>query len=285
MSSFGTTQQLRANSGILLLMDLGLAQKIVLITGSYRGTGREMAKLFASEGAHVLVHGFDQASAEVVANEIVADGGTARAVSGDLLTNDGAEELVRAAGPVDVLIANYGIAERGSWFGESTNDDAWFESYNKNVLSAVRLIRLCTPAMRSAGWGRIVMLGTVGTVRPGTRQPQYYAAKGALPAITTSLAKELSGTGITVNLVSPGIIATDEVRDRFTKRAEQLGRPTDWPSVQQLISEEFMAVYTSRITEPRDVAALVAFVASEQASCITGVNYRIDGGASDAVTV
>jgi 3-oxoacyl-[acyl-carrier protein] reductase len=265
-------------------MDLGLHGRTVLITASYRGTGRGIARVFAAEGANVIVHGFDLESAEVVAAEWRAAGGSARAVAGDLLTDAGADELMNDVGPVDILIANYGVAEGGSWFGESTDEAAWFDSYNKNVLAAVRLVRRCTPSMRAQQWGRIVLLGTVGSLRPGTRQPQYYAAKAALPAITTSLAKELSGTGITVNLVSPGIIATDEVRERFTARAAKLGKPTDWESVQRLIFEEFMDMPTKRVPFPEDVGNLVAFLASDRAASISGANYRIDGGSADAVT-
>ncbi len=265
-------------------MDLGLAGKTVLVTASFRGTGRGIVRVLAHEGANVIVHGFDLGSAETVADEIRAAGGHARAVAGDLLTDDGADALAAEVGPIDVLVANYGVAEGGSWFGESTDEAAWFDSYNKNILSAIRLVRRCVPAMRERHWGRVILVGTVGTLRPGTRQPQYYAAKGALPGITTSLAKELAGTGITVNLVSPGIIATDEVRERFTKRAEKLGRPTDWASVQTLVFEEFMDLPTRRVPEPEDVGHLVAFLASERSSSITGANYRIDGGAADAVT-
>ncbi len=265
-------------------MDLRLTGKIALVTASYRGTGRGIARVLATEGASVVVHGFDLELAETVAAELRAAGGDARAVAGDLLTDVGADGLVQDVGPVDVVVANYGVAEGGSWFGDTTDEAAWFDSYNKNVLSAIRLVRRCTPAMRTNGWGRLIFLGTVGSLRPGTRQPQYYAAKGSIPAVVTSLAKELAGTGITVNLVSPGLIATDEVRERFTLRAEKLGRPTDWASVQQLIFDEFMDMPTKRIPEPEDVGHLVAFLASELASCITGANYRIDGGAADAVT-
>ena len=206
--------------------------------------------------------------------------GLASEADADLLV----ETAVAAAGPIDILVANYGVAEGGSWLGEATDTAAWFESYDKNVLSGVRLLRRCVPAMTSRGWGRILLIGTVGSLRPGTRNPQYYAAKAALPAITVSLAKELAGTGITVNLVSPGIIATDEVKERFTRRAAAAGRPTDWESVQQLIFEEFMDLPTRRVPDPEDVGQLVAFLAGTTGANITGANYHIDGGSGDAVT-
>lgn len=265
-------------------MDLGLRGRTALVSSSYRGTGRGIARVLAAEGATVLVHGFELEPAEAVATELRANGGDARAVAGDLLSDAGVATLAAECGPVDITVANYGVAEGGSWFGADTAEDAWYDAYNKNVLSAVRLVRATVEPMRARRWGRVILVGTVGSLRPGTRQPQYYAAKGALPAITTSLAKELAGTGITVNLVSPGIIATDEVRERFTRRAEKLGRPTDWASVQELVFEEFMDLPTKRIPEPEDVGRLVAFLAGDPGGCTTGANYHLDGGAADAVT-
>ena len=97
-------------------MDFGLADKTVLVTASYRGTGRGIARVLASEGATVVVHGFEIGAAEVVAEEIRATGGVVRAVAGDLLSDAGADSLVAEVGPIDVLVANYGVAETGTWF-------------------------------------------------------------------------------------------------------------------------------------------------------------------------
>ena len=129
-----------------------------------------------------------------------------------------------------------------------------------------------------------MFVSTVGATRPGDRIPEYYAAKGALPSIAVSLAKHLAGTGITVNCVSPGIIATPEMVERFTERARRDGLATDWPSVERLILDSVMANPSGRVATPEDVGRFVAFVVSEPAWHLNGAHLRFDGGAADAVT-
>ena len=193
-------------------MDLGLGDRVALVTGSYRGTGAAIARALAAEGAAVLVHGFAVAEADPVVAEIIAAGGRAEAVFGDITGDDGAAEVaaqaLRLAGRVDVLVNNYGTADRGRW--DDTGGDDWLQAYQKNVLTAVRMIQLLVEPMRARGWGRIIQLGTIGSTRPNARMPHYYASKGALATLTVSLAKELAGSAITVNTVSPGLTRTVE---------------------------------------------------------------------------
>lgn len=261
-------------------MDLELAGRRALVTGSHRGTGAGIARVLAAEGCHVFVHGFELAAAEAVAGAIGADGGTATAVAGDILCDAGAAQVVDAVGDVDVLVNNYGVAEGGSW--ESPTAD-WIEIYQKNVLSGVRLVHGLVPGMRARGFGRVVFVATVGTARPRARMPHYYASKATLPNLTLSLAKELAGSGVTVNCVSPGIVATDEVRASFTRRAEQQGEATDWPSVERLVLRDLMPNPAGRIGTPEDVGRLVAFLASPGAGYVNAADLRIDGGAADCV--
>jgi len=255
-------------------VELGLTGRRALVTGGHRGTGEATARVLAREGARVVVHGFEAAPAEAVAASIRGAGGEAIAVWGDLLSDDGAAEVARAAGDVDILVNNYGVAEGGDW-ASSTSD--WIDSYQKNVLTAVRMVQALTPGMRGRGFGRVIFLGTVGTRRPAARMPHYYASKAALVTAMVSLAKELADTGVTVNLVSPGILATAEVVAGLERRAGREG-VTEWSEIEALAASRWFPNAAGRLGRPEEVGQLVAFLASDRAAFINGADLCIDGG-------
>jgi NAD(P)-dependent dehydrogenase (short-subunit alcohol dehydrogenase family) len=259
-------------------MDLGLSGKVAVVTGSYRGTGAGIAQVLVEEGAQVWVHGFEAGQPEPVVDRLREAGGDAHPIVGDIFDDAGADAMAREvlaqAGRVDVLVNNYGVAERGRWFDASTDD--WISIYHKNVLSGVRLVRAFAPGMSDRGWGRIVWLGTIGGLRPGARMPHYYASKAVLPTLCVSLAKELAGTGITVNLVNPGLIATAEVKEQMARRGE------DGKSGRGSWAGGLLDNPIGRMAEVEEVASLVAYVASERAGAINAATLRVDGGASDS---
>lgn len=266
-------------------MDLGLTGRTALVTGSHRGTGAVIAKTLASEGASVVVHGLVAEQADPIAAAIRRDGGTATAIFGDPRTDSGADEisaqLASGGYAIDVLVNNYGAAAGGGWLDGPIED--WTAMYETNVLSGVRLVRRLVGPMRDRGWGRVLFLGTVGSARPRKQTPGYYAAKASLPAMTVSLSKELAGTGVTVNLVSPGLIATAEVRAMLEGRAKKKGWGSSWSEIERRAASEFMPTPSGRIARPEEVGALVAFLAGSWSASINGADFRIDGGAADCV--
>ncbi|MEM7096720.1 MAG: SDR family oxidoreductase [Pseudomonadota bacterium] len=257
-------------------MDLSLSGKTALVTGSYRGTGLVIAQTLAAEGANVLVHGLSSGQAEAAVEEL----GVGSPVTGDITNDQGSAALIKACAPyaVDLLINNYGTADPGSWSKSSADD--WIEAYQKNVLSVQRMVQAFLPGMRDANWGRIINLGTVGSSRPNKRMPGYYAAKGALANMSVSLAKEVAGSGIRVNLVSPGLILTPEVEAAYLEKGKREGWGDTWEEVEPKVAAD---IPIQRIARREEVAALVAFLCSPMADAIHGQNIRIDGGAVDIV--
>ncbi|MFW6094752.1 MAG: SDR family NAD(P)-dependent oxidoreductase [Pseudomonadota bacterium] len=251
-------------------MELNLDGHTALVSGSYRGTGAIIAQRLAQEGARVLVHGLAPGQAEAA----VAELGCGVPVTGDITGDAGAEAVARACAEeaVDVLVNNFGTTVPGTW--TSSDSDAWIDAYHKNVLSAQRLIRHFLPAMVSRGWGRIINLGTIGSTRPAERMPHYYAAKGALATATMSLARETAGTGVRVNLVSPGLIHTPEVEAAYRGR----GWGETWAEIEPRLAAD---IPIRRIVRREEVADLIAFLASPRADALHGQNVRVDGGALD----
>lgn len=267
-------------------MDLGLQGKVALVTGAHRGTGELIARCLAEEGATVWVHGLAETDAQgQVAEALRAAGGQAHSVWGDLRTDAGADrvqaELAAAGTAVEILVNNYGGPAAGGWHRAATDD--WAAVYQQNVLSAVRMIDRFVPGMRAGGFGRVIQLATIGTLRPNRRMPHYYASKAAMANLTVSLAKELAGSGVTANTVSPGLIHTPEVEASFRALAAKRGWGDDWGEIETRAVEAFMPNPCGRMATRREVAELVTFLASARAGYINGSQLRIDGGATDLV--
>jgi len=235
-----------------------------------------IAKRFIEEGGDVAVHGFT----ENQANDAVAELHGGYPVFGDICQDEGTSTLIeQLKSTPEILVNNYGTAESGRWETLSSTD--WVDLYQKNVLSAERLIQAFLPDMKVMNRARIINLGTVGSTRPGSRNPHYYAAKGALATMTVSLAKEVAGTNIRVNLVSPGMILTPEVQDAYMRQGSAQGWGNTWAEVESHVAAD---IPIRRIVRRDEVADLIAFLASEKADAIHGQNIRIDGGALDVVT-
>lgn len=264
-------------------MDLKLDGKVALVTGSSKGIGEAIARGLAREGVIVIVHGRDKIKTEAVAQEIVADGGRAYSVIGDLTIDDEVQRLVDEAQalvrPVDILINNAGgSGETEDW--STTRPETWAAGYDRNVLAAVRITSRLLPSMREAKWGRIVNISSLAGMMPPAKRPDYAAAKAAMIAMTASLAKAVAMDGITANTVSPGTIHSVSLDEAFRKAAVTKGLAADapWTDVEQAVLPMFAQVPMGRVGTLDEIADAVSFLVSPRASYITGENLRIDGG-------
>lgn len=257
-------------------MNLQLSNRLALVSGSTAGIGYAIAEALSREGARVIVNGRTQAGVDSACAAIKKSTGiTPIAFAGDLSASAAAEELVRKHPGIEILVNNLGIFEPKPF--EDIPDADWKRFFEVNVLSGVRLSRLCLPAMKRANWGRIIFISSESAVQIPQEMIHYGTTKTAQLAISRGLAESLAGTGITVNCVLPGPTKSRGVGDFVGALAEAEGK-----SFEQIEQEFFEKVRPTslikRFATPEEVASIVAYVASPLASATTGAALRVDGG-------
>ena len=257
-------------------MDLQLANKLALISGSTAGIGYAIAETLAAEGARVIVNGRTQNGVDAALASIrKATGKESVGFAGDLSEAATADALVKKHPGIEILVNNLGIFEAKAF--EDIPDVDWVRFFEVNVLSGARLARLVLPAMRRANWGRIIFISSESGVHIPAEMVHYGMTKAAQIAVARGIAETVAGTGITVNSVLPGPTRSRGVGDFV----EQLAREQGKTGAQ--VEKEFFAhvrptSLIKRFSNTQEVAAMVAYVASPLASSTTGAALRVDGG-------
>jgi len=254
-------------------MDIGLRDRVCVVTGSTAGIGLETARLLAAEEARVVVTGRDSERVESARLESGAELG----VVADLGEPAAAADLIAAAaelGTVDCLVNNVGIAYQVG-FDELT-DEQWGEMWQLNVMSAVRAIRAALPAMLERGSGSIVNVSSTAGKRPSTGMPNYSVTKAALLSLSRLVADLYAKKGVRCNAVAPGPTATGAWLDEgglADQQARRSGKTHD-----EVLDSVAAGRPLGRLAEPKEIASVIAFLCSDRASYVTGAAWSADGG-------
>ena len=246
-----------------------LAGKTALITGAGMGIGREAARLFAGEGARVVVADIDEGAARETVRLVESEGGAALAVVGDVALEADVERMigdgVRRFGALHVLYCNAGVLWKDRDRSVLETDEKWWDRVIAiNLKSVFWATKHGIPHLRRAGGGSIIVMGSVSALVGFTRaQDAYTAAKGGLISLTKSLAIQFAKDGIRCNIIHPGIVDT----------------PLQSPYLNDAVRKEFeTGIPIGRIAQPREIASVALFLASKESSYMTGAELVVDGG-------
>ena len=265
-------------------MDMGLRDKVAIVTGGSEGIGKAAAQSMAQEGAKVVIVArrpdvLDQAAQDIK----TATEGVVLPIAGDVTDRGTAERVVQTAvdsfGHVDILVNNAGFALAKAF--ENVTDDDWEGDFDLKVWAAVRFIRAVIPQMRKAGGGRIINVTNLGGRTPGPASMPTSISRAAGIAITKGLSKDLAKDNILVSTVCIGLVKSGQTQRPYTRLSE---------SNPNLTLEDFwtqrakdLAIPLGRVAEAREAGDVITFLASERASYLTGIAVNIDGGISAVV--
>lgn len=266
-------------------MDLGIKDKVAVITGGDSGIGKATAKLLAEEGAKIAL-------LDKTADELKATASDISKISEvipftvdlrNLEEIDAAkQQIVDHFSTVHILVNCAGITGATKEFLELTDED-WLEALDVNLMAAVRVCRAFIPIMQKEGWGRIVLIGSEDALQPYPDEMPYCAAKAGVINLAKNLSKAYAQEGILVNSVSPAFIATPMTDAMMEKRAREKGMSFD-QAVETFLKEKRPHLELRRRGKVQEVAAVIAFLCSQYSSFVVGANYRVDGGSVATVS-
>lgn len=244
--------------------------KVVVITGGAGGVGQALVRLFAAEGARLMISDINADGCQAMVEEARGLGAEAHCLAGNLREKEYCEAVIARAverfGGVDILLNNAGIIPRGTI--EETSDDMWFTAMDVNLNAVFFLCRAAIPHMKARGGGAIVNTSSVWGTHPGPGHVAYCTSKGAVASLTGNLGRDCAPLGIRVNAVCPHEINTPMIRSGFERRGLD---------PEKAIEELNKTVPLGRIAEPEDIADVIAFLASDQARYIAGECIEVTG--------
>jgi NAD(P)-dependent dehydrogenase (short-subunit alcohol dehydrogenase family) len=263
-------------------MRIDLTGKTAIVTGSTAGIGLAIAVGLAESGAQVIVNGRTEASVERGLAQVRARAPAAklRGLPADVGSVAGAARLIREAPAADILVNNAGIFEPKPFF--DADDEVWERHFQVNVMSGVRLSRHYLKEMLARDWGRIVFISSESALNIPPEMIHYGMSKTAELSIARGLAKLAAGSGVTVNAVLPGPTLTEGVRVMLTDPARRAGKSIE-EAAGDFVHTHRSSSILRRMATPEEVANLVVYVCSPQASATTGAALRVDGGVVDSL--
>ena len=258
-------------------MNIDLKGKTALVTGSTSGIGHAIARGLASAGADVVVNGRTQAKVDTAAAAIgrAVPGAKVRGVAADVSTADGCNALAADLPEVDILVNNAGIFEPKGFF--DIPDEDWSRFFEVNVMSGVRLSRAYLPGMLKRNWGRIVFISSESALNIPKEMIHYGTTKTAQLAVSRGLAEMTRGTAVTVNSVLPGPTMSEGVETFVKDLARQSGQSVE-AAASQFIKQFRPTSLLQRFARVEEIANMVVYVASKEASATNGAALRAEGG-------
>jgi len=254
-------------------LELGLKGKVAVVTGGTEGIGRATALRFAREGARVAICARRQEPLDKTAAEIRKAGAEVLAVSADMSQAADIERFIKAVierfGRIDALVNNAGTSARGKFL--EVDDKTWSADLELKVFGAIRCTRLAVPHMKKQGGGRIINITTSSAKQPGAESMPTSVSRAAGLAITKALSKEYAADNILVNTVCIGKIKSGQHERRYTKQGI---------SAEDYYRQAAKDIPLARVGEADEVANVIAFLASNAASYVTGTSINLDGGMS-----
>ncbi|ALM82554.1 SDR family NAD(P)-dependent oxidoreductase [Bordetella sp. N] len=263
-------------------MKIDLTGKTAIVSGSTKGIGLATAKGLAASGAAVVVNGRAQkdVDAAVAAVKAASPGAQVHGFAGDLGTAQGCDALLAAYPACDVLVNNLGIFGPQDFF--DIPDDEWTRFFDVNVMSGVRLSRAYLPGMEAKGWGRVIFLSSESGFNIPADMIHYGMTKTACTAVARGLAKRMAGTGVTVNSVLPGPTLSEGVADMLKDDAKKSGKSLEEVGKDFVMSQRPSSVI-QRLATVEEVANMIVYACSPQASATSGAALRVDGGVVDSL--